>query len=207
MPHVRYQGRHRAPSTSGRIARGAAVTVGASVAGVVASAHGASAAAADHDWAGVAQCESSGNWHINTGNGFYGGLQFTQSTWDAYGGQQFAARADLASAAEQITVAERVLDGQGIGAWPVCGKYLTGGTTPGVGTTGTRSQPASRPTPTPTPNGTHRASSTYTVHAGDTLSGIAEAHQIAGGWQALAELNRSSIADPNLIYPGQTIRL
>lgn len=72
-------------------------------------------------WDKVAACESSGNWKINTGNGYYGGLQFSASTWAAYGGRQFASRADLASKAAQITVAERVLTGQGPGAWPVCG--------------------------------------------------------------------------------------
>lgn len=71
-------------------------------------------------WDAVAQCESSGDWHINTGNGYYGGLQFTSSTWAAYGGTSYAPRADLATKAQQITVAERVLAGQGPGAWPVC---------------------------------------------------------------------------------------
>lgn len=175
-------------------------------AGLLAPAHGASAATAHHDWSGVARCESSGDWHINTGNGYYGGLQFTQSTWDAYGGQQYAARADLASAAEQIRVAERVLGGQGIGAWPVCGKYLSGGVTPGV-RAGSSGQPVSHPSSAPKSGGTQHASGAYTVRAGDTLSGIAAAHQIEGGWQALAELNRSSVSDPNMIYPGQTIRL
>ena len=75
-----------------------------------------SAQAADHNWDGVAQCESSGNWSINTGNGYYGGLQFSQSTWVAYGGLAYASRADLASKDAQIAVAERTLDGQGIGA-------------------------------------------------------------------------------------------
>jgi LysM repeat protein len=74
------------------------------------------------NWDAVAQCESGGNWHINTGNGFYGGLQFTAGTWLAYGGGAFAARADLTSREAQITIAERVLAGQGIGAWPVCGR-------------------------------------------------------------------------------------
>lgn len=76
------------------------------------------------NWDAVAQCESGGNWSINTGNGFYGGLQFTQSTWDAYGGQAYAARADLASRESQIAVAERVYASQGSGAWPVCGANL-----------------------------------------------------------------------------------
>ncbi|MGN6722517.1 MAG: ubiquitin-like domain-containing protein [Marmoricola sp.] len=69
-------------------------------------------------WDRIAQCESGGNWHINTGNGYYGGLQFSLSTWDAYGGQQFAARPDLASRDQQITVANRVKAAQGgYGAW------------------------------------------------------------------------------------------
>ena len=73
------------------------------------------------NWAAIAACESGGNWSANTGNGFYGGLQFTQQTWLANGGGQYAASANLASPAQQIAVAERVLASQGIGAWPVCG--------------------------------------------------------------------------------------
>lgn len=72
-------------------------------------------------WDKVAKCESGGNWAINTGNGYYGGLQFSSSTWAAYGGRHFAVRADLASKDQQITVAERVLSAQGADAWPVCG--------------------------------------------------------------------------------------
>ena len=68
-------------------------------------------------WDRVAQCESGGNWHINTGNGYYGGLQFSYSTWLAYGGGQFAGRADLASRAEQITVANRVYADNGLAQW------------------------------------------------------------------------------------------
>ena len=71
-------------------------------------------------WDRVAQCESSGNWSINTGNGFYGGLQFLPSTWAGFGGTEYAARADLASKDEQIAIARRVLYTQGPGAWPVC---------------------------------------------------------------------------------------
>jgi LysM repeat protein len=71
-------------------------------------------------WDRIAACESGGNWSINTGNGYYGGLQFTQSTWNAYGGQSYASRADLASRDAQIAVATRVQAAQGWGAWPVC---------------------------------------------------------------------------------------
>jgi LysM repeat protein len=73
------------------------------------------------DWNAIAACESGGNWSINTGNGFYGGLQFTQQTWLGYGGGQYAPSANLATPSQQIAVAQQVLAGQGIGAWPVCG--------------------------------------------------------------------------------------
>jgi LysM repeat protein len=81
----------------------------------------AAASSGGANWAAIAACESGGNWSTNTGNGFYGGLQFTQQTWDAYGGGQYASSANLATQAQQIAVAQRVLAGQGIGAWPVCG--------------------------------------------------------------------------------------
>jgi len=77
-------------------------------------------AASVSTWDKVAACESSGKWNINTGNGYYGGLQFAQSTWTGYGGQAYASRADLATKREQILIAEKVLKGQGPGAWPVC---------------------------------------------------------------------------------------
>jgi Transglycosylase-like domain/LysM domain len=73
------------------------------------------------NWSAIAACESGGNWSTNTGNGFYGGLQFTQQTWLGNGGGQYAASADQASADQQIAVAQGVLASQGIGAWPVCG--------------------------------------------------------------------------------------
>lgn len=78
----------------------------------------------EHNWAGVAACESSGDWHANTGNSFFGGLQFTQQTWESFGGTEYAPTADLASKAQQIAVAERVLAAQGPNAWPVCHVYL-----------------------------------------------------------------------------------
>jgi LysM repeat protein len=73
------------------------------------------------NWSAIAACESGGNWSASTGNGFYGGLQFTEQTWLGYGGGQYASSANQATKAQQIAVAERVLAGQGIGAWPVCG--------------------------------------------------------------------------------------
>ena len=75
------------------------------------------------NWSAIAACESGGNWAASTGNGFYGGLQFTEQTWLGYGGGRYAPSANLATAAQQIAVAQRVLAGQGIGAWPVCGAH------------------------------------------------------------------------------------
>lgn len=71
-------------------------------------------------WDSIAQCESGGNWAINTGNGYYGGLQFNPGTWNAYGGGQYAATADQATREQQIAVAEKVQAAQGWGAWPAC---------------------------------------------------------------------------------------
>ena len=84
----------------------------------------APAPSSGHDWDAVAMCESGGNWSINTGNGYYGGLQFSSSTWAGFGGTAYASRADLASKSQQIAVAERVLAAQGAGAWPTCGRNL-----------------------------------------------------------------------------------
>jgi LysM repeat protein len=120
---TRYHGRHRKPTTTGRTVAKVAVTgmvVGAPLTAFAGSASAASATTGNN-WDAVAQCESGGNWAINTGNGFFGGLQFTTSTWSSYGG---TGSAQGASKGEQIAVAERVLAGQGKGAWPVCGRGL-----------------------------------------------------------------------------------
>jgi len=79
-------------------------------------------------WNTIAGCESHGDWAINTGNGYYGGLQEDMSFWRTYGGLEFAARPDLASKREQILVATRARDGygpygpRGYRPWPVCGR-------------------------------------------------------------------------------------
>lgn len=120
-------GRHRKASYTRRVIAGAAVA-GAGIAIPLISTGAAQASSVN--WDAVAQCESTGNWAINSGNGFYGGLQFTESTWLAYGGGQYAQYANQATRAQQIAIAEKVLAGQGIGAWPVCGPkgYTSGGT-------------------------------------------------------------------------------
>jgi hypothetical protein len=84
----------------------------------------ASAEPASGVWDRLAQCESGGNWAINTGNGYSGGLQFLGSTWLAYGGGEFAPRADLATRGEQITIAERIRGDVGYSAWPACSRSL-----------------------------------------------------------------------------------
>ncbi|MFD8754822.1 transglycosylase family protein [Kitasatospora sp. NPDC059577] len=102
-----------------------AVVAGAAVAALpvagLVTATSASAAPAS-SWDAVAQCESGGNWSTDTGNGFHGGLQFSPSTWRAYGGTAYAPQASQATRAQQIAVAEKVLASQGPGAWPVCSK-------------------------------------------------------------------------------------
>lgn len=85
---------------------------------------GSAEAASLRTWDRLAQCESGGDWHINTGNGFYGGLQFTSSTWRGFGGRQYAPNAHQASRTEQIRIAERVKRVQGWGAWPVCSRKI-----------------------------------------------------------------------------------
>ncbi|MBY8869602.1 LysM peptidoglycan-binding domain-containing protein [Streptomyces sennicomposti] len=235
------KGKHRRPAKATRVIALAGVT-GAAVAAPLMAAGNASAATAS-EWDAVAQCESGGNWSINTGNGFYGGLQFTNSTWAAYGGTAYASRADLASKSQQIAVAEKVLAGQGKGAWPVCGKGLSGASYSGgtssssssssssgsssssksggssKSSTATRSteqqsanRSATRPAPkktvtTPTGKKVAKGDGEYKVVAGDTLSSIAAAHHVQGGWEKLFRLNKDIVQDADLIYPGQQLHL
>lgn len=126
-------GRHRRPRQAPAIVVAAGVT-GSAIAIPLLGASGAHAADAQ-TWDRVAECESGGMWSADLGNGFYGGLQFSQETWKAYGGEAYAERADLASRAQQIAVAEKVLDDRGPKAWPSCA-VISGlavdGTLPGV---------------------------------------------------------------------------
>ncbi|MFJ9769860.1 transglycosylase family protein [Kitasatospora sp. NPDC101157] len=248
-------GRHRR-RTQAEKAIAVAGVAGVGLALPLLTATGASAAPAS-SWDSVAQCESGGDWSINTGNGFYGGLQFTSSTWKAYGGTAYAPQANQASRAQQISVAEKVLASQGPGAWPVCSVKAglsKGGAPAAVDTSSdTRAQsapkqqapkqqapkaapkpvqqyvpkhaapkkaeqPETQPVqqyapkhaapraaqPAPAPQTGHD----YTVRSGDTLSGIATAQGVSGGWQALYDGNRGTVGgDPNLIVPGQVLHL
>jgi hypothetical protein len=216
-----YAGRHAEPTpTAHRAIKttaviGAGLGLGSGLAPLLGTVP-ANAAGGSPNWTGVAQCESSGDWSINTGNGFYGGLQFTESTWLGYGGGHYAQYANEATEAEQIVIADRVLAGQGIGAWPVCGKYLSyGGTT----AQGEYQAPAQQQSPVQTTSyvGRHRAEDygktidhgrVYVVGPGDSLSAIAEAHHVRGGWRHLYEINRKVIgSNPDQIYAGQHLRL
>ncbi|MFI7403311.1 transglycosylase family protein [Streptomyces sp. NPDC049541] len=118
-------GRHRRPRQAPAILVAAGVT-GSAIAIPLFAAGGASAADGT-TWDKVAQCETGGSWSENSGNGFYGGLKLTQENWEKYGGLDYAPRADLASRNQQIAVAEKLLDDQGVGAFHTCG--LTSGLT------------------------------------------------------------------------------
>ncbi len=120
-------------------------------------------------WDRLAECESSGDWDINTGNGYYGGVQFSNSTWRAFGGLEYAPRADLATKAEQIIVATRTQKAQGWNAWPTCTRKLgISGTPPNVGTA-TQSVPAAPNTPrTQSPSPKPRDNSTNVASNGRT---------------------------------------
>ena len=194
MSHISMPRARRTALRAGTVALGAAAVGIGLLAGP--------AAAAEHDWTGVAQCESGGNWQINTGNGYYGGLQFSASTWSGHGGNEFAPRADLASPAQQIAVAERVLANQGIGAWPTCGKQLRAGTTPAAGAPAAAPAPVAAPAAAPAPAA---SGGTYTVRAGDTLGKIAAANGTS--WQALHALNSGTVSNPNQIRVGQQLQV
>jgi resuscitation-promoting factor RpfA len=206
------------------------VTIAAvSAAGLALSATAANAATPGSTWDALAQCESGGNWAINTGNGFSGGLQFTPQTWAGFGG---TGAPENASRAQQIAVAERVQATQGWGAWPACAAKL--GLSGGGGAPAPQIQPQSAPVQAApvqaapvqaapvqaapvqaAPVQTHAkhvapvavSGETYTVQAGDTLSKIAAKLGVQGGWQALADANADTIDDVNLIFVGQVLQL
>jgi LysM repeat protein len=227
------KGKHRRPSKATRLATLVGVT-GAAVAVPLMGATSASAASVE-TWDAVAQCESGGNWSINTGNGYYGGLQFSQSSWAAAGGTQYASRADLASKDQQIATAEKLLDLQGPGAWACAGAggLTNDGVDPGVNTGSGQSESkperqAEQPTTrseqreapkaekkaeskktvtTPTGEKVQKGDGEYKVEAGDTLSKIAEKEGVKGGWSKLFQLNDDIVKDADLIFPGQQLHL
>ncbi|MEU2562667.1 transglycosylase family protein [Streptomyces longispororuber] len=177
-------------------------------------------------WDRIARCESGGNWQINTGNGYSGGLQFSASTWRAYGGTAYAPTAAQASKAQQIAVAAKVQRAQGWGAWPSCSARAgASGAAPGAAAPQAAPQaapePAARqaaprsapraaeqrpayPAPDQAGRGFTRGTGTYVVRQGDTLSRVAAAHGVS--WQRLHAANLGVIGgDPDVIVPGQRL--
>jgi nucleoid-associated protein YgaU len=219
-------------STFSTAARRGVTVAAVSMAGLALSATAANAAvpaASGSTWDALAQCESGGNWAINTGNGFSGGLQFTPQTWAGFGG---TGAPENASRAQQIAVAEKVQATQGWGAWPACAAKL--GLSGGGGAAAPQIQPQSAPVkaapvqaapvaqapvaaevPVQAPVETHAkhaaavavSGETYTIQSGDTLSKIADKLGIKGGWQSLADANADTIADPDLVFVGQVLQL
>lgn len=201
----------------------------------VLGAHNAAAAPID-TWEQVAACESGGNWTTNTGNGYFGGVQFSQSSWEAAGGRSYASRADLATKEQQIAVAERLLAMQGPGAWPNCGPRsgLAAGSpatrqiVPPAPQEAAEQPPAQtqaqarEQAPQEAPQGTEARGAGeqtqpesrtvyrgfyYEVREGDTLDDIARRHG-ADSWQQLYEENKSVVgANPDLIRPGQKLKV
>jgi conserved hypothetical protein len=177
-------------------------------------------------WDALAQCESGGNWSINTGNGFYGGLQFTQQSWNGVG---MSGSPATASRAQQIEAGERLLAIQGWGAWPACsaklGLYGKTGAAPTytepTTTVAAQSQtqqtytaPAAQAAPAAAPAveapvaaAPKAAAGTYTVVPGDSLSLIAAKLGVAGGYQAIAAANTDIIYNVDLIFPGQVLTI
>ncbi|AUZ36515.1 transglycosylase [Arthrobacter sp. PGP41] len=200
-------------------ARRGATVAAISVAGLAISATAANATTSTSTWDALAQCESGGNWATNTGNGYSGGLQFSPTTWAAYGGTGSAADA---SREQQIAVAEQVQASQGWGAWPSCAAQLglSGGATGAVQAAPVQSAPVQAAQTAPVqsapvaqaPAAKHATTvalsgETYTLQAGDTLSIVAQKLGVEGGWQHLADANTDTISDPNLVFEGQVIQL
>lgn len=180
----------------------------------------------DVNWDAIAECESGGDWSTNTGNGYSGGLQFDPGTWEAYGG---TGAPHEASRSEQIAVAEEVLEGQGIGAWPVCGAQSGASgdyqntNTEGVTESAPEEAPVEQQDNIATPDTTDPAAESssedsvveatmesnpdgdYTIEEGDTLTKIADEEDVEGGYQELMELNDDFIVDPDFIVTGQKI--
>ena len=183
--------------------------VGAIATGAPLALAGTASAAPESAWDKLAQCESGGNWKINSGNGYYGGIQFNATTWRAFGGSGMPHQA---SRTEQIAVAERVLDAQGWKAWPACSRKLGLRGTPEPIAKKAKKAPeatqsiAEKVTSTTakkaTPTGGGR---TVEVKRGDTLAKIAAANGV-DGWKQLHALN-PDLDNPNILTVGQIIKL
>ncbi|MEU5433482.1 transglycosylase family protein [Streptomyces sp. NPDC020719] len=224
-----------------RRVRATAALIGAAVVAaplaLLAVSAGPAGAADGAVWDRIAQCESGGNWHISTGNGYYGGLQFSAGSWRAYGGGAYASTADRASRAQQIAVATRLQHAQGWGAWPSCsavaGAYGSAPSAPKPSAPKPKSVSKTFHAPKSQPHKAEsgkaetrqaqpeRAASAErpSVHADRSARGgdytVREGDTLSAiaaahgtGWQTLYAANKAVIgADPNLILPGQRLAL
>ncbi|MGN7157341.1 transglycosylase family protein [Dietzia cercidiphylli] len=191
-------GRHRAAAT----ASAPRTAVKVVLAGTAFSAAGlalapAANAAPDSDWDRLAQCEAGGNWGINTGNGYHGGLQFSPSTWAAYGGTQYAPTANQATREQQIAIAEKTLAGQGWGAWPACSAKLGLNSAP---TPRDVAQPAPVPAAPVAPEAVSAAEHVATLTAFAEGRGLAL--PITDGYQANKDLVDAAYAENQTAVDG-----
>jgi len=168
--------------------------VGAVAAGAPLALAGTASAAPESAWDKLAQCESGGNWNINTGNGYYGGIQFNASTWKAYGGRGMPHQA---SKAEQIAVAERTLAAQGWNAWPACSRKM--GVRGHAAEPGKSAAPTAKKASAPAKAG----GGNDTVKRGDTLARIAKAH----GTSVKALVAANGLANADVLKVGRALQV
>lgn len=171
--------------------------VGAVATGVPLALAGTASAAPESAWDKLAQCESGGNWSINSGNGYYGGIQFNASTWHAFGGEGLPHQA---SRSEQIAVAERTLAAQGWNAWPACSRKmgLRGNAASPDDTAPPKAKKASAPAKATTSSG-----GGYVVKRGDTLSKIAKAR----GTSVKALIAANGLKNAHVLKVGKTLKV
>ena len=170
---------------------------GAVVAGIPLAIAGTANAAPTSAWDALAQCESGGNWAINTGNGYYGGLQFNLTTWRAYGG---TGTPNTASKAEQIAVAERTLAAQGWNAWPACSRKM--GVRGHAAEPGTSAAPTAKKASAPA-KATKSSGGGYVVKRGDTLSKIAKAR----GTSVKALVAANGLTNAHVLKVGRSLKV
>ena len=171
--------------------------VGAVATGAPLALAGTASAAPDSAWDKLAQCESGGNWSINSGNGYYGGIQFNASTWHAFGGDGLPHQA---SRSEQIAVAERTLAAQGWNAWPACSRKM--------GLRGHSADPGDTPAPkakkaSAPAKATKSSGGGYVVKRGDTLSKIAKAR----GTTVKALIAANGLKNAHVLKVGKSLQV
>jgi len=171
--------------------------VGAVATGAPLALAGTASAAPDSAWDKLAQCESGGNWSINSGNGYYGGIQFNASTWHAFGGEGLPHQA---SRSEQIAVAERTLAAQGWNAWPACSRKmgLRGHSADPGNTAAPTAKKASAPA-----KATKSSGGGYVVKRGDTLSKIAKAR----GTSVKALVAANGLTNAHVLKVGRSLKV